>query len=82
MIGVRGRDLQSDRLLASPGRGDARPRREITPIEKAVRVLAELSDAEWTQLRIKEDRRRSATEQRRIRDLSARLRELRRGGAR
>jgi len=51
--------------------------------KQLMQALAQLSDAEWTQLKCGEDRRRNATEQRCIRDLSAKLRELhhRRGPA-
>jgi hypothetical protein len=73
---MRGKNPHSDRLSASSGRGDAKP----TPIEQAAMALSQISDFEWTQVKDAEDRRRA--EQRRIRDLSARLRELRRGGAR
>jgi hypothetical protein len=45
----------------------------ITPIEKAARALAQLSDAEWLQIKCDEDRRRS--DQRTIRDLSRELRD-------
>jgi len=48
-------------------------------IQKAAEALAQLSDFEWTQVKHAEDRRRA--EQRNIRDLSAKLRDLRRGGA-
>jgi len=68
VIAVRGRDPQTDRL-ASPGRGAARPHRELT------RALAQLSDAEWLQVKRDEDRRRA--ERRNIRSLSKRYRELR-----
>jgi len=47
-------------------------------IEQAAKALVQLSDAEWLQVKCDEDRRRNATEQRCIRDLSAKLRELRR----
>ena len=69
MIGARGRGPQHDGSLASAGRGDAKPRRELT------QALAQLSDAEWLQLKYAEDRRRA--EQRSIRDLSQHYRELR-----
>jgi len=52
----------------------------LTPIEKAAKAPAQLSDAEWMQVKCEEERRRNATEQRCIRDLSAKLRELRRRG--
>jgi len=66
---VRGRDLQDDGLLVSPGRGDARPRRDLA------QALARLSDLEWLQVKGAEDRRRA--EQHNIRSLSKRYRELR-----
>jgi len=57
---------------------------QLTAIQQAAKALSQLSDAEWLQVKCNEDRRRNVTEQRRIRDLAARLRELRgghRGGA-
>jgi hypothetical protein len=51
-----------------------------TPIEKAAKTLSKLSDAEWGQVKSDEDRRRApdvAIQQRKIRDLSRRYRELR-----
>jgi len=44
-------------------------------IQKAAEALAQLSDAEWTQLKCAEDRRRA--DQRTIRDLSRELRNRR-----
>jgi len=44
-------------------------------IRKAAKALAALSDAEWLQVKCDEERRRS--EQRSIRDLSKRYRQLR-----
>jgi hypothetical protein len=46
-------------------------------VQKAAEALAQLSDREWAQVKCDEDRRRNATEQRTIRDLSKRYRELR-----
>jgi len=46
---------------------------EFTPIEKAAKALAKLSDAEWLQVKRDEERRRS--QQRIIRDLSKQYRE-------
>jgi hypothetical protein len=60
-------------------RTDAKPLRKLTPIEQAAQALAQLSDAEWVQVKCDEDRRRNATAQRHIRALSAKLRDLRRG---
>jgi hypothetical protein len=47
----------------------------VTPIESAAKALAKLSDAEWLQVKRDEERRRA--DQRIIRDLSSRYRELR-----
>ena len=51
----------------------------LTAIEQAARALAQLSDAEWAQVKRDEDRRRA--QQHTIRDLSKRYRELRDRGA-
>jgi hypothetical protein len=51
------------------------PAPKLTPIKKAAKALAQLSDAEWLQVKCDEERRRS--EQRSIRDLSKRYRQLR-----
>jgi hypothetical protein len=48
--------------------------------KKATKALSELSDAEWLQVKCDEDRRRApdvAAQQREIRDLSRRYREIR-----
>ena len=60
------------------GRIDAMPRRKLTPIEKAAKALARLSDAEWVRVKSVEDQRRA--DQHTIRGLSRELRE--RKGAR
>lgn len=57
------------------GRIDAMPRRKLSAIEQAAKALAKLSDLEWLQVKCDEDRRRA--EQRNIRSLSKRYRELR-----
>jgi len=46
----------------------------LTPIEKTAKALAQLSDREWAQVKCDEERRRA--QQRIIRDLSKRYREL------
>jgi len=46
----------------------------LTPIENAAKALAKLSDTEWMQVKCNEERRRA--QQRTIRDLSRRYREL------
>jgi len=48
------------------------PAPKLTPTEKAAKELAQLSDAEWLQVKDAEDRRRA--DQHRIRDLSRELR--------
>jgi hypothetical protein len=48
---------------------------KFTLTEKAVKALAKLSDTEWVQVKCAEERRRA--QQRVIRDLSKRHRELR-----
>jgi len=47
----------------------------VTPIEKAAKALAKLSDTEWVQVKCAEERRRA--EQRNILSSSKRYRELR-----
>jgi len=46
---------------------------KLTPIEQAAQALAQLSDAEWMQLKSAEERRRA--DQHTIRDLSRELRD-------
>src|SRR5262249_51963994 len=59
-----------------PGAGAMTPAPKLTPTEKAAKALAQLSDAEWMQVKCDEEQRRS--QQRIIRDLAKRYRQLRR----
>jgi len=75
---MRGSHPTGDSRTGSP----AQPRRpgagaasQLSAIEKAAKALAQLSDAEWVQVKRDEERRRA--QQRTVRDLGKRYRELR-----
>jgi len=55
------------------------PAPKLTPTEKAAKALAQLSDAEWAQIKCDEDSRRAG--QHTIRDLAKELRRNRGGAA-